>query len=87
MSATDDHSKHKTFVLHLYNVGPTSKTLCRRCTNVMQMFCVCWDPLLYLISTELTIRKWKMDRNLIYSVILFFGKVAAQLASRVLDKI
>ena len=27
---------------HLYNVGPTSKTLDRRCTNVIQMFCVCW---------------------------------------------
>ena len=26
----------------LYNVGPTSKTLGRRCTNVIQMFCVCW---------------------------------------------
>ena len=36
-------SKHKTFVLHLCNVGPTSKTLGRRCTNVIQMFCVCWD--------------------------------------------
>ena len=28
-------SKHKTFVLHLYNVGPTSKTLGRRCINVI----------------------------------------------------
>ena len=26
----------------LYNVGPTSKTLGRRCANVIQMFCVCW---------------------------------------------
>ena len=25
-----------------YNVGPTSKTFCRRCVNVIQMFCVCW---------------------------------------------
>ena len=23
-------------------VGPTSKTLCRRCINVIRMFCVCW---------------------------------------------
>ena len=38
-------SKHKTFVKHLYNVGPTSKTLGRRCINVIQMFCVCWDRL------------------------------------------
>ena len=28
---------------HLYNVGPTSKTLKRRCTNGTQMFCVCWE--------------------------------------------
>ena len=35
-------SKHKTFVWHLYNIGPTSKTLDRHCTNVIQMFCVCW---------------------------------------------
>ena len=35
-------STHKTFVWHLYNVGPTSKTLSRRCMNVIQMFCVCW---------------------------------------------
>ena len=26
----------------LYNVGPTSKTLSRRCINVLQMCCVCW---------------------------------------------
>ena len=37
-------SKHKTFVWHLYNVGPTSKTLGRRCINVIQMFCVSWEP-------------------------------------------
>ena len=38
-----DHvpSKHKTFVEHLYNVGPTSKTLGQHRTNVIQMFCVC----------------------------------------------
>ena len=35
-------SKHKTFVWYLYNVGPTSKTLGRRCSNVIQMFCICW---------------------------------------------
>ena len=33
-------SKHKTY--HLYNVGRTSKTLGRRYTNVIQMFCVYW---------------------------------------------
>ena len=31
----------QTFVYHLHNVGPTSKTLGRRFTNVIQMFCVC----------------------------------------------
>ena len=31
-------SKHKTFVYHLYNVGPTSKTLGRHCTNVTNVF-------------------------------------------------
>ena len=30
-------SKHKTFVYHLYNLGPTLKMLGRRCTNVIQM--------------------------------------------------
>ena len=29
------------------NVGPTSKTLGRRCTNVIQKFCVCWVELSY----------------------------------------
>ena len=27
-----------TFVSHLYKVGPTSKTLGRRCTHVIEMF-------------------------------------------------
>ena len=31
----------------LYNVGTTSKTLGRRCTNVVQMFSVCWVTRLY----------------------------------------
>ena len=46
-------SKHETFLKHLYNVGPTSKTLGRRCANVIQMFCVCWvvpQPLAMLIK-------------------------------------
>ena len=34
-------SKHKTFVQHLYNIGPTSSTLVQLCTNVIQMFCDC----------------------------------------------
>ena len=35
-------SKHKTFVWHLYNVGPTSKTLVQHCINGIQMFCAYW---------------------------------------------
>ena len=33
----------KTFFSHLYNVGPASKTLGRRCINVIQMFCIYWE--------------------------------------------
>ena len=37
-------SKHKTFVQHLYNFGPTSSILAQHfCTNVIKMFSVCWD--------------------------------------------
>ena len=31
-------STHKTFVQHLYNVGPTSSTLVQHCTNAIQIF-------------------------------------------------
>ena len=41
----DQLSKRKTFIWHLYNVGPTSKTSGRRCTNIIQMFCVYWKHL------------------------------------------
>ena len=37
-------SEYKTFTWHLYNVWSTSKTLGRRCTNVMQMFCLLGKP-------------------------------------------
>ena len=36
-------SKHRGFVKHLYNVGPTSSTLVQHCTNVIQKFCVYWE--------------------------------------------
>ena len=36
------HNK-STWIYNAYNVGPASETLCRRCTNVIQMVCVCWD--------------------------------------------
>ena len=32
-------SKCKTFEYHLYNIGPTSKMLGRRCIKAIQMFC------------------------------------------------
>ena len=35
-------SKHKTFVKHSCNVGPTSSMLVHHCTNIIQMFCVYW---------------------------------------------
>ena len=35
-------SKHKTFVQHIYNVGPTSSTLVQHSINIIQMFCACW---------------------------------------------
>ena len=31
------------YIYHSYNVGPTSKTLRRRCINVIQKLCVYWD--------------------------------------------
>ena len=47
-----NHSSERPLVNHplntkhlyniLYNAGLTSKTLGRRCTNVIQMFCACW---------------------------------------------
>ena len=43
ISSKKQPSEQETFVWHLYKVGPTSKTLGRRCTNVIQMFCVCWE--------------------------------------------
>ena len=43
-------SKHKTFAQHLYNGRPMSNTLSRRCTNVIQMFCVYWDVMLGIAS-------------------------------------
>ena len=44
-------SKHKTFVSHLYNVGPKSQTLVQSCKNGIQMFCVYWVAILFSIHT------------------------------------
>ena len=54
----------------LYNVGPTSKTLGRRCINVIQMFCVCWVALKLIdhISNNLDTGK------VTFSIFLDFSK-------------
>ena len=48
-------SKHKTFVHHLTNVGPTSSTVDQHCTNVIQMFCVCWGGYSWELRTKVRI--------------------------------
>ena len=42
----------KHLYLHLYNVGPASKMLGRRCINVIQMVCVYWVCSSFLAQTE-----------------------------------
>ena len=59
-------SKHKTFVYYLYNVGPASKTLGRRCINVIQQICVCCGP----VTTYL---HGKMLYTCMYILISLFG--------------
>ena len=49
-------SKHKTFEKQLYNVGPTSKTLGRRCIYVIKMFCVCWGVITMYINCVLDVK-------------------------------
>ena len=39
-------SKRKRFVQNVYDVGPTSKMLGRRCTNAIQFFGVCWTGII-----------------------------------------
>ena len=43
LGALSNPTNTKTFVYHLYNVGPTSLTLVRHCANVIQMLCVYWE--------------------------------------------
>ena len=47
----EEPSKNKTFLWHLYNVGPTSSTLVQHCINVIQMFCVDWEWIAMTISS------------------------------------
>ena len=55
-------SKLKTFVWHLYNVGPTSLTLDRHCTNAIQMFCVCWGGAVNNLQLRTPKRMWWQHR-------------------------
>ena len=78
-----DPSKHKTFVQHLYNVGPTSSTLVQHCAIVIQMFCVYWDRSdypantkhLYNICTMLDQRqrRWADIVQMLYKCFVFAG--------------
>ena len=45
-------SKHETFVLHLYNVGPTSSTLVQKSINCIQMVCVYWSHFVCLVVIQ-----------------------------------
>ena len=53
--AVDHPEKNICITLILYNVGPILKTLGRSCTNVIQMFRVCWrvqlTPLCGILSS------------------------------------
>ena len=50
---------------HLYNVGPTSKTLGRCCANVIQMFFVWWIIPCFVI-------RCKLDPTIFTGLLLFF---------------
>ena len=62
-------SKYKAFIYHLHNAVPMSKRFGRRCTNVMQMLCVCCGivsfihDIFYFFQQALDAsRKWLGDR-------------------------
>ena len=57
------------FQSDLYNVGPTSTTLGRRCINIIQMFCVCCliEILSVFMSYEFIIIHWKIEFVLEFS--------------------
>ena len=50
IEAAATQQTRKTRVQYLLNVGPTSKTLGRHSTNVIQMFCVCWEAFFAISS-------------------------------------
>ena len=62
-----DPCKHKTFVQHLYNDGPTSSTLVQHCINVIQMSCFYWGTRWWA-----TLPKEKRHRQKKHNVISLF---------------
>ena len=59
-----------------YNVGPTVLTLVQHCTNVVQMFCVCWDVFsLWYLSPPIqsTSKSLAVNQMLSWSSFQFLG--------------
>ena len=70
-------SKYRIFEYDLYNVGPTSKTLGRRCINVIQMFCVCWDVFIQNQSQrqiDFDFASFKIYRRMLFSPLDVVGR-------------
>ena len=64
-------SKYETFVCHLYNVGPTSKTLGRRSTNVLYFLgMLSW--LYYVLYHYLFITSYARRCKLIFNKNYFY---------------
>ena len=70
---TQHPRKHKTFVYHLYNVGPTSKTLGRRCINAIQMFCV----IAFLSSQRVITSRNPTNRSIKYPTVIASGRATS----------
>ena len=80
-------SKHKTFLYHLYNVGPTSSTLVRHCINVIQKFCASWD--FYNFNTSeiesMTLDHSAEDRILVRDTSLVFTGTSSEVGGIAVD--
>ena len=64
--------QHKTFVWHLYNVGPTSDTLGRCIINVIQMLCVCLAVYFFNVTTPNNLQRVKYFKFAKYNYIFVF---------------
>ena len=65
--------KHKVFVYHLYNVGPTSSTLVQHRINFIQMLCVGWDRSLCHVSEYMCIDlQWQGHDDFYAQICIFF---------------